>query len=119
MTRCVGVEWAEGEGNDAHTEVSNAHAEVPGANRLAAEATAVRGAVERGGGEVLWPASVESMVEHIEDKNPAIVHIAGHNQYRGGCHRLVGFDAGDDDDGLSEVESVSYTHLTLPTILRV
>jgi parallel beta-helix repeat protein len=74
-------------------------AEVPGCNRLQGEA----GALKRAGACMLWPASTESMVDSIEEHNPSVVHIAGHNHYREGGPRLMGFSEGGDGDGLTEI----------------
>jgi hypothetical protein len=73
-------------------------AEVPGGNRLQGERKTLPASTR-----ILWPASAESMVDTIEQCNPAIVHIAGHNQYLKDNLRLVGFSAGDDGDGLTEI----------------
>jgi hypothetical protein len=74
-------------------------AEVPGAHRLQGEHDILGDA----GAHILEPASAESMRVSIEQHNPTIVHIAGHNQDKG-TDRLVGFSEGADGDELTELE---------------
>jgi hypothetical protein len=81
------------------TDADRLVAEVPGAERLNRESAAVKAA----GAHTLHPASVEELVDNIEDRNPSLVHIAGHNQYLEGEPRIVGFSEGDDGDGLTEL----------------
>ena len=81
------------------TDADRLVAEVPGAERLNRESAAVKAV----GAHTLQPASVEELVDNIEDRNPSLVHIAGHNQYLEGEPRIVGFSEGDDGPGLTEL----------------
>jgi hypothetical protein len=87
-------------------------AEVPRANRLQGEADVLVNA----GAHLLWQkpddseaspknyseASTVNLRLSIEERNPCVVHIGGHNQGKG-SDRLVGFYEGDDGDQLTEL----------------
>ena len=49
-----------------------------------------------------YPPSAESMTECIQQHNPRIMHIAGHNQCTQGAPQIVGFYEGIDSEGLTE-----------------
>jgi hypothetical protein len=90
------------EGSDNVLAVMCSHqancGEVPGVSRLQEEANAVRQVTDH----VLWGPSTDEMQRHISKYDPQVVHLAGHNQYKEGALRLIGF--GEDGGVPTEVD---------------